>query len=100
MTSGARSFWFLLDPKQRTLRSLQAWKIRGSVLLAAVRGRDRYRDADGSLIHHAGPGTVVAEVERAAGLRSAGVWATRSGRPGVAARAFSAWPTYLFRSPR
>lgn len=84
----------------RGLRSTQAWGTRGSVLSAAVRGRDRYRDSDGSLIHHARPGTVVAEVERAAGLRSAGVWATRSGRTGVAARAFSAWPTYLFRSPR
>ena len=83
----------------RGLRSAQAWKVRRNVAAAAIRGRDRYRDADGSLIHHGRPGTVIAEVECAAGLRPAGVWATRSGRTGAAARFFSAWPTYLFRKP-
>jgi SAM-dependent methyltransferase len=99
--------WFLMSAHNpiggvltpRALRSPEAWKVRASVLRAAVAGRDRYRDADGVEIHHARPGTVIGEVRTAAGLAPAGVWATRSGRAGAAARVLSAWPTYLFRSP-
>ena len=97
--------WFLMSAHNavggvlspRGLRSAKAWRVRANVASAALRGRDRYRDADGEFIHHARPGSVIGEAEGAAGLRSQGVWATRSGRTGVAARAFSAWPTYLFR---
>jgi hypothetical protein len=76
------------------LRSGEAWRTRVGALRGA--GKDRFRDGDGAMIHHARPSKVIGEVESMTGLRSAGVWATRSGRTGVAARVFSAWPTYLF----
>ena len=86
----------ILSPRGLRSRELWRWRIRH----VRPRAGTFVEDAEGTALHHAGPGKVIQQVEAVTALSLVEVRTTRSGVPSrTLAALFSAWPTYVFRKP-